>query len=164
MTLLERALWSAQEWRLRRLRRKLDSAFSPETAAQGFPSTTPSAGQCAAVSVIVHFGLGAELASARVQGLSHWFNRFPMGADALDVDLTGDQFGFPPVQVASSGALYNETRRREPTELHLETLERAARLAQLAGLETIRAKIQQALAARHDSASRQGSRSLSHVG
>ena len=148
MTLLKRALWPAYEWRLRRLRRRLETAFSDETAAPGFPRLTPSAGQCAAVSVVVHFGFGAGLASAQVQCLSHWFNRIRVGHSFVDVDLTGDQFGKPDVQVGPSDSLYGGTRSREPVELHNETLERAERLAARAGLVSVREGIAKELQAR----------------
>jgi hypothetical protein len=142
----------------------LERAFTPDTAAKGFPLTTPSAGQCAAVSAIVHFDLGAELASAHVGGLSHWFNRFPVGEASLDVDLTGDQFGQPPVQVAVSGSLYEDTRRRNPSELHVETLERARRLADRAGLSAVSAKIARELASRRSAPDVQHASSFSRIG
>src|SRR5438046_1421466 len=113
MTPLDRALWAiAYKRRLRQLRERLESGFSNETAAPGFPGSTPSAGQCAAVSAVLHYAIGADFASARVNGLSHWFNRIRVGSSLIDVDLTGDQFGRPEIQQGPSGGLYAETRPR----------------------------------------------------
>lgn len=73
--------------------------------------------------------------STRVDGTSHWFNRFPDAVGGgLDVDLTADQFGGPPVASSSLGTLYGETKQREWGELNAETLDRASRLASRAGL------------------------------
>ena len=155
MTLLDKALWPiAYEWRLRRLRRQLERAFSEETAAPGFPRSTPSAGQCAAVSTVLHYAFGAEFASARVDGLSHWFNRLKVGSSLVDVDLTGDQFGRAEIQQGPSGSLYEGTRPRDTHELSVETLERAVRLADRAGLTSIRDKIAVELNSRRTSEDR----------
>lgn len=151
MRLLERALWPAYKWRLRRLRRRLEGAFANDTSAPGFPCTSPSSGQCAAVSTVLHFALGAEYASAQIDGLSHWFNRVHVGSSSLDVDLTGDQFGRPAIQQALSGTLYEGTRHRNPHELRAETLERAAKLADRAGLKRVRDKIMEELNSRRAS-------------
>jgi hypothetical protein len=109
--------------RLRKLRKLLEGAFCPETA---FPGTvgTGSAGHCAAVALLVQRMFGYELASTKVEGQSHWFNRFA----GRDIDLTGDQFGRPSIQVALSGELYPETRLRMPTEANDETLSRSVAL------------------------------------
>ncbi len=138
----------ALDWRLRRLRRKLESAFSEDTAASGFPRTTASSGQCAAVSTVLHFALGAGFASARIDGLSHWFSRFQIGDHVIDVDLTGDQFGRPAIQRAPAGLLYEGTSPRETRELNRETLERAARLAARAKLPSVEREILQELTTR----------------
>jgi hypothetical protein len=114
---------------LEEVRRQLSEAFSADTAATGFPATTPSAGHCAAVSSILSSVLGAEMASARVNGLSHWFNRLHLSSGDVDFDLTGDQFGYSPVQIASAGTLYPETRIRPFSDLNEETRTRAALLA-----------------------------------
>ncbi len=120
---------------LERVRQQLDPAFNVDTAASGFPATTASAGHCAAVSSILRVVLGAEMASARVNGLSHWFNRLQLSSgDDVDFDVTGDQFGCPAIQIASAGTLYPETRIRPFADLNEETRKRAALLAQRAGL------------------------------
>jgi hypothetical protein len=68
--------------------------------------------------------------STKLGGVSHWFNR----VGGYDVDLTGDQFGFPTVQLAPAERLYSGARPRAFGELNAETLLRAQRLAERAGL------------------------------
>ncbi|GIV04170.1 MAG: hypothetical protein KatS3mg015_3000 [Fimbriimonadales bacterium] len=122
---------------LERLRATLEPAFSRETASPQTSSAgkPPSAGHCAAVAAIVWQRLGGELVSARVQGESHWFNRVKIGERVIDVDLTGDQFGLPPVMAAEPGRLHPGTRPRTPSELQDETIQRAILLARKAGLD-----------------------------
>lgn len=116
------------------LRELVERGFGPDTAAPGFGGATPSAGQCAAVAVIAHELLGGQFVSAKVHGLSHWFNRIHVDGQWLDFDLTGDQFGRDPVQVASAGYLYPGTTIRHEHEVNPETLERAIKLAERSGL------------------------------
>ena len=127
------------------LRHRLEQGFGPETAAQGFQGTTPSTGQCAAASTIIHRILGGELVSARVSGVSHWFNRITIGDKQVDLDLTGDQFGFPPIQISEAGHLYDSSRVRLPGELNVETLCRARLLAERAHLAEAQDAIAQTL-------------------
>jgi hypothetical protein len=110
------------------LRKSFESAFSPDTAAPGFAGTAPSSGHCAAVALILYENLGGKLVSAKVDGQSHWFNRFYVGEDDVDVDLTGDQFERPPIQIAQPGALYPGTRERSIGEVNDETRNRASKL------------------------------------
>lgn len=114
------------------LRGQLEAAFSPATAAPGTDSAIPSAGHCAAVSHIFRSRLGGEYVSASVSGVSHWFNRVSVCGRVFDVDLTGDQFGRPPVQVAPAGELYEGARLRRSDELRQETIDRASALEQAA--------------------------------
>jgi hypothetical protein len=117
------------------LRSKLEAAFNPDTAVPGTISNVPSAGHCAAVASIVHRQLGGQLVSTMVSGISHWFNRFEICGKVVDVDITGDQFGFPAIRIAGEGELFSGTRVRQPKELHSETLRRSSTLAQRAGIE-----------------------------
>jgi hypothetical protein len=123
---------------LARLREQLEPHFNPDTAAPGFPRTTASAGHCAAVATILAESLQGTLVSARVGGISHWFNRFRVGSPSgdleLDADITGDQFGFQKVRLAEAGQLYEGTRERVPSELDDGTRKRADLLARRAGL------------------------------
>lgn len=122
------------------LRKQLERAFRPDTAAQGFPGATPSTGHCAAVATIIYELLGGEMLSALVEGHSHWLNRISASGKAMDVDLTGDQFGQSPILIEESGRLYFDARVREASELTDETLVRARRLAERAELaEAVRA-------------------------
>lgn len=116
------------------LRRRLERAFRPDTAAQGFSGTAPSTGHCAAVATIIHATLGGELLSTILHGQSHWFNRLQATDGAYDVDLTGDQFSLAPLQIQPAGQLYEATRVRHADELNSETLRRAHLLARRAEL------------------------------
>jgi len=106
-------------------RSRLDPAFSADTASPGYPWVTLSAGHCAAVAVLVARRLGCQIVSARVCGVSHWFNRLDHDGRAFDIDLTGDQFGLDRVQIANAGDLYPETRVRKLSEVTAETLARS---------------------------------------
>lgn len=130
---------------IRNLRDQLERSFSPDTAASGFSGTAPSTGHCAAVSTIVNQVMGGELISAKVAGLSHWFNRVQVGGQDMDVDLTGDQFGFDAVQMAAVGELYPGTRVRPFADLNAETISRAILLAERSGLAAIARSLQKAL-------------------
>jgi len=94
--------------RLRLLRGEMNMIFSPDTAARGYAKPScPSAGHCAVVALYLrHYLTSAEkntvgdVVRCKVDGVSHWYNTF-LGGDAFFyVDLTGDQFGRPKVQIA----------------------------------------------------------------
>ena len=114
---------------LHEIRAALETAFRADTAVGGVAGATPSAGHCAAVSVIVRRILGGEHASAIVRGQSHWFNRVELCGLILDVDLTGDQFGLPAVQVSHPGEMYYGTRTRSDGDVNDDTRRRADMLA-----------------------------------
>jgi len=118
---------------LSELRARLDKSFSPDTALNGLQSDVPSAGHCAAAAAIVWETLGGSLVSTNIGGMSHWFNRIQVDNQLLDLDITGDQFGYPAVQIKPAEELYPYTRERSPDELNDETLHRAALLARRAG-------------------------------
>jgi len=137
----ERELYAFAE----KLRRCLETKFRPDTAAPGFEPATPAAGQCAAVATILNQLLGGDLVSARVQGHSHWFNQIRIGGENVEVDLTGDQFGRPPVQVAIPWSLYPGARLRYFSELNAETISRATALAASARLTAVEDSLRQLL-------------------
>jgi hypothetical protein len=139
MSELSRAVLSLADLRevAEEVRALLEPVYSPDTAAPGFPRTSTSAGQCAATAALLRQFIGGSFASAKVHGLSHWFNRIVVGTIEYDVDLTGDQFGRPTIQIARAGALYDETRERSDSELNDETKQRARVLATKAGLPSI---------------------------
>lgn len=116
------------------LRARLEKNFSPDTALNGLQSDVPSAGHCAAAAAIVWKRLGGSLVSTSLKGMSHWFNRLQVDDQLLDLDITGDQFGYPAIQIKPAEELYPYTRERSPDELNDETLQRAALLARRAGL------------------------------
>jgi hypothetical protein len=110
------------------LRARLDESFSPDTALNGLQSDVPSAGHCAAAAAIIWETLGGSLVSTNIRGMSHWFNRIQADDQLLDLDITGDQFGYPAVQIKPAEELYPYMRERSPDELNDETLYRAALL------------------------------------
>ncbi len=116
------------------IRGHLEGAFAGDTAVPGTISSVPSAGHCAVVALIVQAALGGDIASTQHRGESHWFNRFVTARGVVDVDLTGDQFGYAPVRVAPAGELFPDTRVRGMTDSRDETIERAITLATRAGL------------------------------
>jgi hypothetical protein len=130
---------------LKELRLQLEREFRPDTAAPGFESGGPAAGQCAAVATIVNDLFGGELVSAIVQGQSHWFNQIRVGEARVEIDLTGDQFGRPPLQMAKLWSLYPDTKTRDFSELKAETLSRAAVLAARAQLTTVENSLRRSL-------------------
>lgn len=120
---------------LQDLRGKLAHHFTSDTAAPGFDINGPSAGQCAAVAVIVNQLLGGQFVSANVRGHSHWFNQIRLAkAKLVEIDLTGDQFGRPPIQITETLPLYPSARMRSSLDLKPETISRAVILAERAGL------------------------------
>jgi len=128
--------------RLLELRGLIEKGFSPETAAAGFRGTGPSTGQCAATAIVVREVLGGEFLSALVEDQSHWFNRVPLSGRPMDLDLTGDQFGLPAVQLTDVDQLYVGTRVRSPSDVDRDTLRRAIRLAEQAGMQDIRRRLE----------------------
>lgn len=118
-----------------RLRSALDGGFSSDTALPGTEWSVPSGGQCAAVSLIVNKIFSGELVSTAINGESHWFNRITVGDTLFDVDITGDQYGFPAIQIKRAGVLYPNTRVRHWDEVTEETKKRARLLASRAKLK-----------------------------
>lgn len=82
---------------LQELARNLGRHWSRDTSADSarWSPENPSHGQCAVTALVVQDHFGGELLRARVDGISHYWNRLPSGAE---VDLTRQQFG-PDVQV-----------------------------------------------------------------
>jgi len=103
------------------LHQALEVSFSEDTRLFLSNPVTPSAGHCAVVSILLHQLFGAQMMSTYIGTQSHWFNRFLIDEKWLDVDLTGDQFGFPTIQIAISGTLYKQSRQRFMREVNTET-------------------------------------------
>jgi hypothetical protein len=117
------------------LRERLESSFTPETAFGGEKGNVASSGHCAAVAYIVFNKFGGSLVSATVQGDSHWFNKIHVGIKCFDLDITGDQFGRPSIQIGADGSLYDGERVRQLGNLREETIARASKLAKKAGIK-----------------------------
>jgi hypothetical protein len=105
------------ESKLKTLRKKLDKCFSAETVTY-FSEEIPSTGHCAVVSAIIHKRFGGIFRSTYVNGIKHWFNEI----DGLQIDLTGDQFGFKKVQIKKD--LYVDSIPRVWDDLNETTLKR----------------------------------------
>lgn len=133
---------------LSNVRRALEPHFGPETAYPGTRSKIASAGHCAIVSAIAALTVGGGLASTTVKGVSHWFNRLSDGKHLWDVDLTGDQFDLPVIQVAPAGKLYPTTANESLAALNVETLQRALVLARRGGMGDSVAQLGKLLAER----------------
>lgn len=103
------------------LRQRLVVAFSPDTSVFNEESLIASTGHCAAVALIVFSKLGGCLVSSLIENKSHWYNRIQIGGVWCDVDLTGDQFGLPAIQVARAHELYAGTRVRALIEVNEKT-------------------------------------------
>lgn len=108
------------------LRYEIEYAFAADTASPGskWNDLRPSTGHCVIAAIIVHRVWGGVYASTISPGASHWFNRLQIAGEYFDVDITGDQFGRPRVQVGHVDLLYPETRTRGEGELHPETWDR----------------------------------------
>jgi hypothetical protein len=122
---------------LETLRKDLENIWSQETALPGTTSGIPSAGQCAASSVVIQKYMGGKLASTNIDGISHWFNRLCSDTE-YDVDLTGDQFGYPKIQVAARDTLYPNAKERSLSDVNTETMKRVDIL--IKRLEVLRSK------------------------
>ena len=121
---------------LKDIRRCLEGHFQQDTAYPGTQSQVASAGHCAIVSAITALTVGGTLASTKFNGVSHWFNRLFDGQQWWDIDLTGDQFGLPAIQVTPAGKLYSATAVQPLAALNSETLQRALVLAGRSGIST----------------------------
>lgn len=123
------------------LRHRLEAQFSPDTAYSGTRHGTASAGHCAIVAAITALTVGGQLVKTSVGGVSHWFNRLTDRGMTWDVDLTGDQFGLPAVQIAPEGHLYSDTKEADFSSLDRDTLRRAVVLADRAGLDVAQKRL-----------------------
>jgi len=72
------------------LEKTLHQSWSRETSycPDQWTSQNPALGQCAVTALIVQDSLGGEIVWARVDGISHYFNRI----NGETIDLTRSQF------------------------------------------------------------------------
>lgn len=113
------------------IRSALEPAFGPETRYLAAATEPASSGHCTVAAIFVQKELGGDFVSATVNDASHWFNRITLQDNLeFDLDVTGDQFGLPCVQLAFAGDLYVGTRLRNTREITSETWERAHILEQ----------------------------------
>jgi putative hydrolase of the HAD superfamily len=131
---------------LRELRSRVERVFARDTSLPGSVANTPSTGHCAVVAAIVRQRFGGQLLCTAVEGEPHWFNRLYLDEATIDVDLTGDQFGRPALQVARKGELYDAALVRDTRDLRPETLERALLLATRANLGDVASGVAELLA------------------
>ena len=86
------------------LERRLQREWCRETSAdpEHWSGQNPAWGQCAVTALIVQDTLGGEFLRARIDGVSHYWNRLPSGEN---VDLTRHQF-------VGGGSVESETEVR----------------------------------------------------
>ena len=103
----------------------LELIFSQETANPGSQPYPPSSGHSAVVALLFQALYGGDIFSTMVGGQGHWYNlvRLP-GEDWATVDLTGDKFGLPPIQIEVRKHLYPEHRQVYADQINLETRKR----------------------------------------
>jgi hypothetical protein len=92
------------ESELKKLRAAMDPVFSCETVF-GTCTAVPSAGHCFMAALAVQDILGGEILHAPVDQVPHYWNK----VGDWEVDITGDQFGQPRVQI-KNGHLRNKDR------------------------------------------------------
>lgn len=114
------------------LRFDFEGAWGPDTALPGSNDHGDhclSTGQCAATAIAIWMlREGVELRSTYIDDQSHWY----VNIDGYDIDITADQFGMGPVQVARQ--LYPKYRVRQIHDANEETLRRAGALLLRIGL------------------------------
>jgi hypothetical protein len=83
----------------RALRSVLEQAWSRDTSAdpEGWSENNRPWGQCAVTALVLQDLFGGGLLRAKVDGISHYWNRLPSGEE---LDLTRDQFGPWPMIIA----------------------------------------------------------------
>jgi len=80
---------------LNTIRKAMDEIFSCNTAFGTCNNNSMSSGHCMLSALIIQDRYGGKIISGSVDGIPHYWNRLCH----LDVDLTGDQFRKPKVQI-----------------------------------------------------------------
>lgn len=114
--------------RLDDLARRLEGNWTRETSADPLHWSRENSayGQCAVSALVVQDHFGGELLRARVDGISHYWNRLPTG---LEVDLTRKQFGSNPYVPTG------EVKSREFVLSFPETVDRYLSLRRALGVD-----------------------------
>lgn len=94
------------------IRQYVSWGWCNETVSGPDGDAMDSYGQCAVTALWVLERYGGSLVSARVNGVSHWYNY----TENLYVDLTGDQFGYPEIQI-SNDPIYPNSKFRSFDEI-----------------------------------------------
>jgi hypothetical protein len=98
--------------RLQPLREAMDEIFRCDTAYGTCHPDAPSAGHCMLASMVVQDLFGGKIVGGIVKQIPHYWNRL----DKTDVDVTGDQFGFPGVRVKKGPLHKGSVFQRKPQE------------------------------------------------
>ena len=99
---------------LKSLRSAMDEVFKCDTAYGTCNNNSMASGHCMLSALIIQDLYGGEIKGGEVDGIPHYWNKVCQ----YDVDLTGDQFLKPPIQV-SKKRLYPKdsyTFQRSPFE------------------------------------------------
>lgn len=80
---------------LNTIRKAMDNVFSCDTAFGTCNNNSMSSGHCMLSALIIQDMYGGKIISGQVSGIPHYWNRMCH----MDVDLTGDQFKKPKVQI-----------------------------------------------------------------
>ena len=92
---------SALKKELKSIRKAMDKVFACDTAYGDCNNNSMASGHCMLVSLVLQDLYGGKIKGGEVNGIPHYWNAFCHH----DVDLTGDQFKKPPIQV-KKGELY----------------------------------------------------------
>lgn len=120
---------------LTELHGRLTRSFALDPATKRNPGKPVSSGNCGAAAVIIQALLGGETLATKIVGPGHWLNRIEVQGEMFDIDLTGDQFKLPAIQIAAVGEIYPDAVVTKAKDLDPETLARALEFAEAAGLD-----------------------------
>jgi len=123
--------------RIQEIRETLEPHFSQDTSISPgdyFSGRSSSAGHCGAVAVILyHMFPMSELMTIHGPD-GHWFNKI----NGKYVDITGDQFGWPPIQIVSNKhSAYPNATSRSLRDVPDDIYRNARTLAIRAGMENL---------------------------
>lgn len=119
---------AAVKKQMEEVRECFDDIFSADTAYDSKNYKGGSHGHCAVVAAILKKKFGGDMYSTTINGQSHWFNQIIVDEIAYDVDITGDQFGLPAVQVGEPYTLYQDNRLRHEEQFDMDTVWRVMML------------------------------------